>query len=36
MVEIERIIHVPVEVIKYVDNIIEKIVEVPSVSEKIV
>lgn len=36
MVEIEKIVHVPIEIIKYVDKIVEKIVEVPTFSEKIV
>lgn len=35
-VEIEKIIHVPVEVVKVVDNIVEKLVEVPTISEKVV
>jgi len=34
--EIERIVHVPVEVVKYVDVIVEKIVEVERTGEKVV
>lgn len=34
--EVEKIVHVPVEIIKYVDNVIEKVVEVPNYTEKIV
>lgn len=34
--EVEKIVNVPVEVIRYVDRIIEKIVEVEKIKEKIV
>lgn len=35
-VEVEKVVHVPVEVVKVVDNIVEKLVEVPTITEKVV
>lgn len=34
--EVEKVVHVPVEVVKIVDNISEKLVEVPTILEKVI
>ena len=34
--EVEKVVHVPVEVIKYVDRVVEKVVEVEKIKEKLV
>jgi hypothetical protein len=34
--EIEKIVHVPVEVVKYVDRVVEKVVEIEKIKEKLV